>query len=102
MPFRLLKVSCAKPLLVAFVAFFGAVGASSPIAAQPFTQVLSVPGVSDWLLRFAGWLGQGGESVPPSEIGTCIDPNGKPRPCPIVNFSGPEERAKPPRGTPEV
>ncbi len=102
MSFRFLKATSAKPLLVALVALLGAVGASSPIAAQPFAPVLSVPGLSDWLLRFTGWLGQDGGSVPPSEIGTCIDPNGKPRPCPVVNFFGPQERVKPMHVTPDV
>ncbi len=102
MSLKFLNAASAKPLRVVLVALMAAVGASAPIAAHSFPPVLSVSGLSSWLLRFAGGLVEDTGSVPPWEIGTCIDPSGKPKPCPVVNSSGPRGGAKPTRGTPEV
>jgi len=70
----------ANLLLIASIVLLGAFAASAPAAAQPLDFARSARSVTAWIEDLSRWL-VSTEGPTPPEAGTCIDPNGKPRPC---------------------
>jgi hypothetical protein len=82
-------------LLIAAIVLLGAFAPSAPAAARPFDFALSVRSLTAWIEDLGGWLQSAERLAPPPTAGTCIDPNGKPRPCDAVDVTPPGERSRP-------
>jgi hypothetical protein len=89
----------ANLLLIASIVLFGAVAASAPAAAQPLDFARSARSVTAWLEDLSRWL-VSSEGPTPPEAGTCIDPNGKPRPCDESEVAPPGAQRQPERAAP--
>ena len=88
------KVRAAKLLLIAPIVLLGALAASAPAAAQPPELSLSVRSVTAWFEDLSRWFVPTEGPAPP-EAGTCIDPNGKPKPCDQSEVAPTEAQRRP-------
>lgn len=70
----------ARLLWIASIVLLGTISASAPAAARPLDFSSSARSVTAWLEDLSRWL-VSAEGPTPPEAGTCIDPNGKPKPC---------------------
>ncbi len=70
----------ANLLLISWIGLLWVATGSGPLTAQAFNFGLSAQTVTTWITGFSHWLKPAAEPTPP-ESGTCIDPNGKPKPC---------------------
>lgn len=95
------KVRPANLLLIASIFLLGTVAASAPAAARPLDFTSPARSVAAWFEGLSRWLVPPGEPTPP-ESGTCIDPNGKPKPCDSSQVAPPGARRAPGRPTPRI
>lgn len=80
------KVRRSHILWVASMVLSALMAASAPAAARPLDSALSGRSAIGWIRDLAAWLKGAGQErkVDGPKAGTCIDPNGKPKPCDIV------------------
>ncbi|HXU32920.1 MAG TPA: hypothetical protein VN851_20300 [Thermoanaerobaculia bacterium] len=72
------RIRLANLLLIVWAGLLW--GGAAPLTAQPIDFGNPVRTLSTWIDDFGGWF-QPAEKPTPPESGTCIDPNGKPKPC---------------------
>jgi hypothetical protein len=81
----------ANLLLIGWIGFLCAASGSAPATAQPLEFGIPARTFSAWIHGFSRWINPAEEPTPP-ESGTCIDPNGKPRPCDSTQIILPKRR----------
>lgn len=93
------KFSPANLFLMGWMAFSWMAAGSDPLRAQPLAFEDSEFALAAWIDGFGRWFRQEQDAMPPHS-GTCIDPNGKPKPCdPSKTVPGRAQREpeRPPR-----
>jgi hypothetical protein len=96
------KIRPAHLPLIAAIVLLGAFAASPPAAAQPFDLALSVRSLTAWIEGLGLWPAAAERSDPLPNAGTCIDPNGKPRPCDGAGAAPPGAPSRPADSAPGV
>jgi hypothetical protein len=91
----------ARLLLIASLVLFGAVAANAPAAAKPLDFTRVARGVTAWFEGLTRWVVPADGPLPP-DAGSCIDPNGKPKPCDDSEVAPPGARREPERSAPRV
>lgn len=73
-------------LVIASIVLLVTISSTAPAAALPADFAGSaVRSVAAWFGDLGRWLLPPGDPSPP-DAGTCIDPNGKPKPCELVQL----------------
>lgn len=74
------KFRPANLLLICWMGLFGGFAGNGSLRAQPLGFEVSARALAGWFDGLSHWFRQDGDPEPPNS-GTCIDPNGKPKPC---------------------